>query len=183
MSHESAPKFEQEAPRDQGEKIEVHRSTAEHHEKAKASPNAEHVRHKIEEVALSSDAVRAKTEKHTSAPKTKVEHVGADTKELMYSRTLLKIRRHLSPLSRAGSKIIHQRAIESTSEAASNTVARASGLLGGGLVAFVGTTIYYYYARKYGYDYNFTVFFILFVLGFIFGWFAEVSINSLRRTK
>jgi hypothetical protein len=81
-----------------------------------------------------------------------------ELKEIAYQRLLTRARRHLPTYSRAMSKIIHQPAVDAVSEAVGKTVGRPSGIIGGGLMALIGTSIYYYLARHYGYSYNSFVF-------------------------
>jgi hypothetical protein len=63
------------------------------------------------------------------------------------------------------------------SEAAGRTVSRPSGLLGGGLVAFLGTTGYLYLARHIGFTYNYLVFLLLLAGGFILGVSLELLVH------
>lgn len=181
-------KLSQPERRQSGEGSAEHRSTAEAHQsqaehgRQEKKPDLEQIRHQTEAEALSSEQIKTASGQ-TKNHKPKEEFVGSEAKELTYQRTLLKVRRHLSPLGRATSKVIHQRAVEAVSEAAGKTVARPSGLLGGGLVAFVGTSAYYYMTRHYGYDYRYSVFLALLVGGFIAGWLAESIFKTFRHPK
>lgn len=89
--------------------------------------------------------------------------------------------RHLqgleNPVQRQFSKLIHQPAVRATSEAAARTVSRPSGLLGGGLVALVGTSSYLYLAKHIGFSYNYGVFALLFIGGFILGLVLEFILH------
>lgn len=51
------------------------------------------------------------------------------------------------------SKVIHQPVVRNVSEAAGKTVSRPSGLLGGSLMAFIGTSAYFYLAANQGFKY------------------------------
>lgn len=86
---------------------------------------------------------------------------------------LNKIRHKLPAADRALSKVIHQPVVRITSEYVGKTVSRPSGLLGGGLVALVGTSVYLYLANHIGFTYNYGVFLVLFFGGFALGLLIE----------
>ena len=72
--------------------------------------------------------------------------------------------------------------MQAASDALGKTVTRPSGLLGGGLVAFLGSGSYLYLAKHIGFQYNYFVSTVLFVIGFAIGlglelavWFATKS--------
>jgi uncharacterized membrane protein YraQ (UPF0718 family) len=68
--------------------------------------------------------------------------------------------------------------VEANHEAKS--VGRPSGIIGGGLMALIGTSIYYYLSRHYGYSYNSFVFLLLMLVGFVLGWSIEVTIKFYK---
>jgi len=70
-----------------------------------------------------------------------------------------------------------------TSEAASKTISRPSGLLGGGLMAFAGSLVYLYLAKHIGFRYNYLLFTLLFVGGFAVGLCLEVIIWLVSRQR
>lgn len=104
-------------------------------------------------------------------------NITRELKAITVQRELTHIRRKLSAPQRALSKLIHQPAIRAVSETAGKTVSRPSGLLGGSLVAFLGTTSYLYVAKHYGYKYNYLLFFILFFGGFVIGLILELLVH------
>ena len=106
-------------------------------------------------------------------------------KEDAYKHTLQKTRRHLTKTERRFSKVAHNAAVEAVSAAAAQTVARPSGLLGGGICAFLGSLIVLYYAKHYGFHYNYGLVLILFVGGFAVGMLLELLVWALysRRKK
>ncbi len=103
-------------------------------------------------------------------------YINRELRAITLRRELNSIRRRLPAPQRVLSKIIHQPAIRVVSEAAGKTVSRPSGLLGGGLAAFLGTSGYLYLARHDGFTYNYGVFLALFVGGFFFGLFLEYAV-------
>lgn len=100
-------------------------------------------------------------------------------KEQAYKQTLQATQRKLPKTSQRFSKVVHSDVVNAVSEVGAKTVARPSGLLGGSMVAFFGSVIFLYYARHYGFRYNYLVLFILFALGFLVGALIEVVIWAL----
>ena len=95
--------------------------------------------------------------------------INRELRKITYKRELRHIQRRESAPDRALSKVIHQPVVRAVSEAAGRTVSRPSGLLGGGIVAFIGTTGYLYVAKHYGFEYNYLIFIGLFIGGFAIG--------------
>lgn len=104
-------------------------------------------------------------------------YVSGELRKATLNRQLGSIRRSLSVPGRAFSKVIHQPVIRVLSEPAGKTVSRPSGLLGGGLVAFIGTSAYLYLARQSGMRYSYFVFLGLFLGGFAAGLLLEMLIR------
>lgn len=109
--------------------------------------------------------------------------VNKELKEMAYQRAINRIRRQLNPIDRLTSHFIHQPVINYLSDATARTVGRPWGILGGGFLAFCGSLIYYFFSKYYGYDYNFSVFLLLLVSGFIIGWAVEIGQRLLRVHK
>jgi hypothetical protein len=114
-----------------------------------------------------------------AAPQT----INRELKAITLRRELQHIRRKLPTGDRVLSRIVHQPAIRVVSEAAGKTISRPSGLLGGGLVAFLGTGSYYWLARHMGYRYNSTVSFLLFFGGFALGVGIELAVHLSSRPR
>jgi hypothetical protein len=93
------------------------------------------------------------------------------------------VRRHLTKRERKFSSFVHAPTVEKVSEVGAKTIARPSGLLGGGLVALIGSVGTLYIARKYGFEVPNSLFMALFVVGFVVGVVAEFVVAgfSLRR--
>jgi hypothetical protein len=119
----------------------------------------------------------------TEAPTDEAGYITRKHKQDALKRTLRHISRELSPSQRVFSKIIHNRVVDTVSEVGSKTVARPSALLGGGMGAFIGSSVLLFYAKKYGFRYNFTAFLLLFVLGFGIGIAFELLIKLLRKRR
>lgn len=95
---------------------------------------------------------------------------------------LKSVQRQESKPARALSKVIHQPAVQATSEIAAKTVTRPSGLLGGGIAAFVGGSIYLYLAYHIGFVYQPTVFLALLLVGFTVGLVIELVVRLVVKT-
>lgn len=162
--------------------------------KRKQREKAEHARHEIqveEAKAEKSGAEKARKQiENFSKQEKEPEHytafvIDSELREVTKSRELKHIQRHEKPAERAFSKVIHQPAVRVASEAVGNTVSRPSGLLGGGIAALTGTTIYLLTAKHIGFQYNYTVFLALFALGFIAGLAIEfiVYLATMNRRR
>jgi hypothetical protein len=165
--------------KEQGKKS--HENLKEHTEK---SPDEiEQIAHKVQEAAKSTEQLLRDTQKEHDEKDDEPVIINHELKEIAYQRVLKRARRHLSPYSRTMSKVMHQPAIDTASEALGKTVGRPSGLIGGGLVAFLGTSAYYYISKHYGYSYNSFIFLALMAIGFVSGWLIEIIYKLLKRTK
>jgi hypothetical protein len=108
-------------------------------------------------------------------------HINEELEGITLRRELKHMQRQLPAPERALSSAIHQPLIRAVSDAASKTVSRPSGLLGGGIVAFVGTSAYLYFTKHIGVQYNYLIFVLLFVGGFAVGLILELIIWTLAR--
>ena len=105
-------------------------------------------------------------------------------KKQAYKKVLSQARKQLSPSERTFSSVIHSPTIEKASDIGAKTVARPSGILTGGIVAFVGSSVLFYMSKHYGYRYNPFVFIALLVIGFVAGLLLELVFTSmLKRQK
>lgn len=107
----------------------------------------------------------------------------AELKNQTYSNTLKYVQKRLSKSERTMSKVMHNKAIEKVSDGVGKTAARPSGILGGGIVSLIGSFIVLYMAKKYGFEYNFFVFFLLLAGGFALGVIIELSLFALRKAR
>lgn len=156
-------------------------------EAGKNAPNKhaeeiEQIRQSIEKHAHTGE--KSKAEKAPTEPS--IQHVTKELKSIRYKETMHYVRRHLTPRERKFSSFIHTPAVEKVSEVGAKTVARPSGLLGGGLIAFVGSISVLYIARHYGFEVPNSLFIALFIVGFAVGLLGEFIIASFtlrRRTQ
>lgn len=106
-----------------------------------------------------------------------------DLKQSAYKRTLQRTQNSLNAPERALSKVIHAPAVETISNVAGSTIARPSGILGGSIFALLGTLVLTYFTRRYGFSYNYLVFAILFVGGFIAGIIGELFLRLIGKAR
>jgi hypothetical protein len=98
-----------------------------------------------------------------------------------YQKSLSSIRRELSGPGRSFSKFIHQPAIEKASALAGNTIMRPSLALGAALGAFVGGTVLYFLARKYGFRLSGSEFLLTGLAGAFLGVLLELFASLARK--
>jgi hypothetical protein len=122
------------------------------------------------------DPLQRLQESEKAAEPAQQTFVNADLKKVTLQREIQSIRRKLPVAQRALSKVIHQPVVRVVSEVTSKTATRPSGLLGGGFVAFLGSAIYLYMTKHVGFTYNYTIFLLLFLGGFVLGLALEIVI-------
>lgn len=98
-----------------------------------------------------------------------------------YKKSMKQVRRKLSKPDRAFSKVIHSKAVESVSDISSTTIARPSGILGGGICALAGSSFLLFMSKTYGFKYNYFIFFVFFVGGFFVGMIGELIFRQFKR--
>ena len=106
-----------------------------------------------------------------------------ESRKVVGARELSRVQRQLPSGDRTLSHFIHQPVVRAVSEAAAGTISRPSGLLGGGIVAFIGSAAYVYFTRHVGVPYNYVVFSLLFVGGFVFGLVLELLVWTLTASR
>lgn len=159
------------------------------HEKHAVKHNRlEEARHAREAISHEAESAAAPLERihaseKASQPTQPNLGINRELKAITLRRELQHIRRKLPAPQRTLSKVIHQPAVRVVSEATGKTVSRPSGLLGGGLVALIGTSAYLYLAKHIGFEYNYGVFLILFAGGFALGLLIELLIHAAFRAN
>jgi hypothetical protein len=167
------------------------------HEQLSASPEitlerpkaAEHgPEHQAEHVHHARQAVAAESSKHepVTVPQLPVTDdrpylIDKAAKTLRMKQNLAEVQNRLKPAQKRLSKAIHQPLVQHVSESAGKTVTRPSGLLGGGILAFVGSVAYLYITRHYDLAYNYSFFLLFFISGFLLGLLIEYAVYGVRR--
>lgn len=117
------------------------------------------------------EAPAAKAEKRRDTPAQRRSKAKAS-----YKKTMKETQAQLPVASRTFSKVIHNPAVEKTSEAVGSTVARPNALLAGSFTAFLFTLAIYFIARRYGYPLSgFET-----IAAFILGWAVGLLFDYLR---
>ena len=155
-----------------------HESAKAHAEKVKET--LEDIREEAEEEATTTEDLVKLEDEATKQPEPNL-YVNDDLKSLKYKRTLQAVRKDLKPSERVLSKVIHNKAVDAASEVAGKTIARPSGFLVGSIFAFVGSSVFLWISRHYGYEYNFLMFAMLFVAGFMIGLLVEMGLRLATR--
>ncbi len=86
-----------------------------------------------------------------------------------FNKTMKEAREHMSPTSRAFSKVIHTKTIEKTSEVIGATVARPNAILAGAVTAFALSLLIYLIANHNGYPLSGTETIATFIVGWAIG--------------
>ncbi|HCR55846.1 TPA: hypothetical protein DIV49_02640 [Candidatus Saccharibacteria bacterium] len=89
--------------------------------------------------------------------------------EANFKLTLNDAQKHMSAPSKAFSKVIHNKAVERTSDVVGATVARPNAVLAGSLSAFLFTLAIYLLARRNGYPLSGTETIAAFIVGWLVG--------------
>lgn len=141
--------------------------------------------HKIREHAktLAEEGTKSKLESYDKVESTYNYSNQQEIKNTAYEQTLKDVQKKLSKPSESFSKIVHNKTIEKISDIGASTIARPSGMLGGSIVAFSGSLVLLYASRSYGFSYNYLLFAVLFVAGYLLGAFIELVLWSLRHKK
>ena len=135
----------------------------------KNQENLEDARREALENASSAEEEKKHEQRESSPAERRTGPISKEEREASYKATMNEIQTHMSPTSRAFSKIIHNKAVEKTSEAIGNTVARPNAILAGSLCAFVLTLGVYLLAKNIGHELSGFETIGAFILGWIIG--------------
>lgn len=152
------------------------------HEKAgELSPesgetSSERARVEALENAISIEKKSLSKETAPTPPATRRGAINKRELDATYHRTIKQVQTELSAPSRAFSKIIHNKAVEKTSDLLESTVARPNAMLAGAISAFIVTLAIYLIAKNYGYRLSgFET-----IGGFILGWIIGILFDYFR---
>jgi hypothetical protein len=182
---ETAPA--QEKLLERGGDFEITAKTKEVPNAAQLAAEQQHQLQKASAEVSQEAATKNPLEAHQEAEAAKAEPASTlitpALKTATKNRQLQQVRRQLPARDKALSKVIHQPVIRAVSEVAASTLSRPSGLLGGGIVAFIGSAAYLYFTRHVGVPYNYFVFSLLFVGGFALGLVLEFIVWTLTASR
>ncbi|CAN5659269.1 hypothetical protein BH23PAT2_BH23PAT2_07060 [soil metagenome] len=107
----------------------------------------------------------------------------ADLKRDAYGRIVRDIQSRLSTPEKTLSRFVHKPIVEAVSEVTSKTIARPTGIATGGSIALLGMMLTLFLAYRYGFTYNYLLFGLLFVGGYIAGTIIELVATYIKRLK
>jgi hypothetical protein len=168
-----------------------HKESQEHLEKIKSNleKNAEKAGNSGEHEAtearktIESEAISGKESTPGDSERKNQQSITKAEKTRTYKMTMKRAQSQMSAPSRSFSKFIHNPFVERTSEAVGATVARPSGILGAGILGFIGISVVLYYARRNGFaiDNPYALTVILFLGGWTLGLVVEFIYKTARR--
>jgi len=95
--------------------------------------------------------------------------IDRQTREKSYRQTVKRVQNELPAGSRAFSKVIHNKVVESTSEALASSIARPNAILSGAVAAFLLTLAVYIVAKTIGYRLSGSETIASFIIGWALG--------------
>ncbi len=132
-----------------------------------------------EKASSTSETIASSSSKErTVAPQTIID---SELKDMMFTRTLNRVQRHLNPAQKVFSKTIHSKAVDTVSTIGEKTIARPVGLIFGGLFALLGSVFSAYLAKQFGMRYNPVVFCVFFLGGYVVGLVIELILRIIRK--
>lgn len=144
----------------------MHEQRAEQEKSHEGSPDDAH--HEALEQAKKSERTSAERESRKASPAERRPQT-KKTKDASFDRTMESVQAELTGPSRVFSKVIHNKAIEQTSELAAKTIARPNAILAGSIAAFAATLLIYLIAKQYGYPLSGFETIGAFIVGWILG--------------
>lgn len=156
VSPETSPEKQELSP----ERIEAAKNIESAIEKGAEKANIESNERSLENAKIEAQELALSTEKGGAEKKTKTgdspatkRHgvVSKKAKAASYKQHMAKVQAELPPAQRGFSKVIHNPAVEKTSEVVGGTIARPNAILAGAVVAFVAVLAVYLIAKHYGY--------------------------------
>jgi len=146
--------------------------TAEQKERA-----VEKAENDAKEQAEKAEKKNSSTEKaHTTVQPKRTTRVSRKEKTASFNRHMKRVQSELPAGSRAFSKVIHNKAVESTSETVGASLARPNAILSGAVFAFVIVLAVYVVAKTFGY----TLSGFETIGAFIIGWVLGILYDYLR---
>lgn len=177
--NESLKPLEPEAKAEAGKLKELQEKAAKTPEVSNES--LEKIKHSIEAAAISGKEYARAGEKASKPKQTFgiTKHIKRDA----YKRVLSKTQKQLSAPERTFSKVIHHPIVDKASDVAAKTIARPTGIMFGGIGAFIGSLLLFSISKYGGFYYNYLVFILLFAGCYILGLVVEVIYRAVTRRR
>lgn len=136
----------------------------------------ERARRDVIEKAASIEREAKETKKSSSVEHYRHLGISKKDRDSSYKQTMKQVQSEMSFSSRQFSKIIHNKAVENTSEFIGKTIARPNAILLGSIFAFVLTLIAYTVSKTMGYVMSGSET----ITAFIIGWIVGIAYDYLR---
>lgn len=150
----------------------------------RAEVSADHNKERAEIARAHAEALEkaAATERPTSEQNHDTEHykprttVSKHKLDESFNKTMRRIQSELPLHQRIVSRLIHNPAVEKTSEIVGNTVARPNAILSGSIGALIVTGALYFTAKHFGFSLSGSET----ILSFLVGWLAGLAFDAAR---
>lgn len=123
-----------------------------------------------------------KAENKSPQSRTKRVYTKKESKQA-FKREIKNVQKQLPRASRAFSKVVHNTAVEKTSNAVGKTIFRPSALLGGSIIGLLAGATVYIVARYYGYGMPSWMLPSLLIAGTLLGLFAEFILTRFSHSE
>ena len=176
LSNKESKEIKEQAEHHESD-IERARKSLEKRGERKENESVEEIRDTVEKHAQKASETVGKKAERTSQPS-----VSVSDKKQSYNQTMNRVRSKMNPASRAFSSFIHAPVVEQTTEVVGKTVARPSGIMGGGIAAVIGLGIVFFFARRNGFALSGSEFILLLLAGFVVGILFEIVGKVFKRS-
>ncbi len=131
----------------------------------------EDARHEVEKATAEREQKAQEREQRVASPAERRNRgpIGVRERDASFNATMNEVQRHMSPASRAFSRVIHNKTVEKVSDVGAGTVARPNAILSGAIFAFVLTLGVYLVAKNLGYRLSGFETIAAFALGWVLG--------------
>lgn len=116
-----------------------------------------------------------------SEQKQQRQAVSSAHKRQTYEATMKRVEAQLPNYQRTFSRFVNNPRVDRVSNVVGRTIARPSGIVGGGLFAVVGLLVLTYYANEIGFALSGTEFILLLVAGWAIGIVLDLVLTTVRR--
>ena len=164
-----------EASNEQLEKARLEHESTPERDIEEAEASEKRARENALESAVSVEAGGAEKKKDAYTPPRKGT-ISKKQKNASFKKQMKDVQAELTPASRTFSKVIHNKAVEKTSDVVGSTLARPNAILAGAVVAFIATLGVYLIAKNVGY----TLSGFETIAAFIVGWVIGIVFDYLR---
>jgi hypothetical protein len=163
--------------------IRAERPQAAEHSRAERAEQLERAQAAVAEATSAANAVERSALAQLEPVDDRPQLIDNVAKMLRMRKSLSHIQNRLKPAEKSFSKVVHQPLVRRVSETTAQNITRPSGLLGGGVTAFIGSLVYLWLTRTANVAYNYFVFLLLFVGGFLLGVAIEWLLFLARKRR